>query len=287
MVPGGTAGYFGVRNAGLAVSQGIWSALKVLVAFAWGLFMFHEPVRSITGTAIAVACLVVGLVGMSYFAAQEETDASLDEDYALLAQEPLLPTIEPGNLTTNRSSDDSFWGLSLKIWGIVGAVIDGLYGGSVLVPMHFAEYHGLDFLLSFSVGCWIVIVLVWLLRWSVYAVRARSLHAGWEALPSLCFNSIGWPYAILAGLIWSIGNVCSILSVAWLGQGLGYAVVQSQLVVAGLWAVFFYGEIQGRTRIAGWFAFCALTVVSMLLLTRQHQSMPMHGEDMPTRQAIF
>jgi uncharacterized membrane protein (DUF441 family) len=40
----------------------------------------------------------------------------------------------------------------------------------------------------------------------------------------------------LAGLLWSIGNVSSILSVAYLGgEGVGYSIVQSQLVVAGLW----------------------------------------------------
>jgi hypothetical protein len=54
--------------------------------------------------------------------------------------------------------------------------------------------------------------------------------------------------------------------------------VQSQLIVAGLWAICFYGEIRGRTKISGWFAFCALTVVSILLLTRQHESMPMEEE---------
>ena len=30
-VPGGTAGIFAVRNAGLAVSQGLWSTLKIMV----------------------------------------------------------------------------------------------------------------------------------------------------------------------------------------------------------------------------------------------------------------
>jgi hypothetical protein len=190
MVPGGTAGYFGVRNAGLAVSQGIWSALKVLVAFAWGLFMFHEPVRSISGTAVAVICLMIGLVGMSYFAVQKSPGNSVDEDSTLVAQEPLLPELD----NPNTPSTTSLWGLSLRTWGIVGAVIDGLYGGSVLVPMHFSKYHGLDFLLSFGVGCWTVVVLVWLFRWMLYSIQAQSFRAGWETLPSLHFTTIG-PYA--------------------------------------------------------------------------------------------
>ena len=306
MVPGGTAGYFGVRNAGLAISQGIWSALKVLVAFGWGLFMFHEPVRSVTGTTGAIGLMLVGLMGMSYFASSSSSSASdaaaitaLESDDASAtsnestAYAPLLDAgdrrrsysegslvnLDEENAELASSSTTSsigntphhFYGLSWRSWGIVGAVIDGLYGGSVLVPMHFANLEGLDFLLSFSIGCASVLAMVWIGRFVwLYVTYTQSMQAAYQRLPSLHVSTIGG-YATLAGLIWSVGNVCSILSVSYLGQGLGYSAVQCQLIVAGLWAVLWYGELQGSQRIAGWFACATLTVASILLLTRQHE----------------
>jgi glucose uptake protein GlcU len=270
MVPGGSAGFFGVRNAGLAVSQGTWSALKVLVAFAWGLFMFHEPVRSVAGTAVAIACLLLGLIGMSCFASLDHRE--VDDS----AREPLLPRQQDDE--KDAGARTAFCGMTYRTLGLMGAVIDGLYGGSVLVPMHYAGLQGLDFLLSFGIGCSTVLAVVWCLRWAVSAIRAQSLVGGWDALPSMHFGRIGI-YASAAGLIWSIGNVCSLLSVALLGQGLGYSLVQSQLIVAGLWAVYFYGEIKGRAHVIGWFAFCALTIVSILLLTRQHEHVPVENAD--------
>ena len=35
-VPGGVAAIYAVQNAGLALSQGLWSSIIVLVAFTWG-----------------------------------------------------------------------------------------------------------------------------------------------------------------------------------------------------------------------------------------------------------
>ena len=292
MVPGGTAGYFGVRNAGLAISQGIWSALKVLVAFGWGLFMFREPVRSVTGTAGAIACMLVGLLGMSYFASAGAVDEMLqeEEEESSTAYSPLLDadrvrSYSDGSLvhleeeinhedsptTAVDMTPNHVYGLSWRSWGILGACIDGLYGGSVLVPMHFAKLKGLDFLLSFSIGCATVLAIVWVVRFTwLYVAMTKSASAAYQQLPSMHVSTIGG-YATLAGLIWSIGNVSSILSVAYLGQGLGYSAVQCQLIVAGLWAVVWYGELQGARRITGWFACAIVTVTSILLLTRQHE----------------
>lgn len=284
MVPGGTAGYFGVRNAGLALSQGIWSSLKVVVAFGWGLVVFGEPVRSVAGTVGAMMLLLAGLAGMSYFAAasddtRDQTRPDTTEaDHDERPVEPLLPDEEDGSSpyddeTTTTNANDQFCGLGYKTLGILGAIVDGLYGGSVLVPMHFAEkddptLRGMGFLLSFAVGCATVLACVWLARWGWNVFVLCSSSSSRRELPRLHVTTIG-PYATLAGLIWSVGNTCSILSVAWLGQGLGYSIVQSQLIVAGLWAVCVYDEISGRARIASWFACAVLTVVSILLLTRQ------------------
>jgi hypothetical protein len=156
--------------------------------------------------------------------------------------------------------------------GVLCAVMDGAYGGSVLVPMHYArsnETQGLAFVLSFAIGCTTVVSVVWILRFLFYYQRTQSFSEGFQSLPSFHIMTIG-PSAVLAGLIWSIGNVCAILSVDILGQGMGYSIVQSQLLVAGLWGVFYYREIRGPRVVTSWFIFACVTVMGILLLSQEH-----------------
>lgn len=268
MVPGGTAGYFAVRNAGLALSQGIWSSLKVLVAFGWGIFVFHEPVRSKLGTGVAVLFMMLGLMGMSLVAAPSRC-SNAAASRANAGSEPLLPVASD---TDHYSPEKSTFGLQNRHLGILGAVIDGAYGGSILVPMHYAnkaDTAGLSFVLSFAIGCSTVVTAVWILRFLYASHCAQSFSGGLESLPSFYVTTIG-PSAVLAGLIWSVGNVSAILSVSILGQGVGYSIVQSQLLVAGLWGVLWYKEIRGPIVVASWFLFAGLTVVGILLLSQEH-----------------
>jgi len=69
-VIGGTAGIFAVRNAGLAISVGLWSAIMVLISFFWGIFIFDEKVKSKIETCFAVGLLTVGMAVMSYSSSQ-------------------------------------------------------------------------------------------------------------------------------------------------------------------------------------------------------------------------
>ena len=76
-VPGGVAGIYGIRSAGLAVAVGTWSSLIVLTSFAWGVFVFEEHVKSISGACCACGTLISGLIGMSIFSRpqQQQTNA--------------------------------------------------------------------------------------------------------------------------------------------------------------------------------------------------------------------
>ena len=67
-VPGAACGIYGIRNAGLAVAQGTWSAIQVSVSFIFGILIFKEGVKSIYRTMCAFILLTVGLVGMSHYA---------------------------------------------------------------------------------------------------------------------------------------------------------------------------------------------------------------------------
>jgi hypothetical protein len=170
-VSGGVCGIFGIRNAGLAISVGTWSSITVLASFAWGIFVFDEQVQSIRGTAIGVLLLLFGFVGMTYFSLGEDEDRdaessltdplleSSDEEVCTRDEhtgtESTDPVVEASaiegeteqtvmnTIPTEKKEDGSsimFLGLKCdkKVLGILGAAVDGILGGSNLIPMKLA-----------------------------------------------------------------------------------------------------------------------------------------------------
>mmetsp|Transcript_9155 Transcript_9155/g.10053 ORF Transcript_9155/g.10053 Transcript_9155/m.10053 type:complete len:470 (+) Transcript_9155:241-1650(+) len=76
-VSGGICGIFGIRNSGLAISVGTWSAITVLVSFTWGIFIFGEQVKSMTSTLTGIVLMIGGFIGMTYFSSPDVV-AALD-----------------------------------------------------------------------------------------------------------------------------------------------------------------------------------------------------------------
>lgn len=177
-VPGGVATIFAVKSAGLAVGVGISSSFIVLVSFIWGIFVFDEQVRSISGACFAVALMVGGIVGMSAYSAPESPqleyslgrthelgdDSDIDEamsDSAAIDQQGC------NNAKAEQNSDDQFYDeiqrhghltefddtlildantdvvlcgrkVRRRTLGILAAVFNGTWGGSIMVPMHWS-----------------------------------------------------------------------------------------------------------------------------------------------------
>lgn len=128
---------------------------------------------------------------------------------------------------------------------------------------------GLGYVISFAIGASIVLVCMWIIRISFYIAREQSLQKAFAQLPGMHF-SVMWLPGGLAGLLWSIGNISSMLSVVNLGEGVGYSIVQAQMLVAGLWGIFFYKEALGTRAIACWFACASITVGGILFLSHEH-----------------
>eukprot|EP00978_Attheya_sp_CCMP212_P012253 scaffold30465_cov51-Attheya_sp.AAC.5 len=168
----------------------------------------------------------------------------------------------------------SFCGLTLtrrQLGLLCAALGDGVWGGSILVPMHFSrdDTKGLGFVISFSIGASIVTLFLWIIRYAYHVNRTRSMKESFDALPSFHL-SVMWAPGALAGLLWSIGNVSSMLSVQYLGEGVGFSIIQSQMLVAGLWGVFWFREISGVLTISKWFASAFITLVGIILLSYEH-----------------
>mmetsp|Transcript_1600 Transcript_1600/g.2734 ORF Transcript_1600/g.2734 Transcript_1600/m.2734 type:complete len:522 (-) Transcript_1600:117-1682(-) len=432
-VPGGVLYFCGVRTAGLAVSHGLASSLIVVVSFIWGLFVFHERVRSMAGVMCAMFLMISGICGMSYFSAppssgklvategskdapraifciprgcfgarvlnyveqqegqfkrgqkdtsearlkmlgssgslesqlstltlegqiEEETALRNGKDVVCISEDSsqhgtgkeecdlelisLLPPetnecenpavlnarnprLDSGvDLTesahgqpesSKESADNSSeldvkglkplvmdsskasrggahaivsgvayylntnYGLewSVRQTGLAVVACSAIWGGSIMVPLHYAgeEAQGLGFVFSFAVGAVVVNSLLWAIRYVyVYHVTGSPTTA-YQSLPSFHLSVMAVPGG-LSGVLWSIGNMASMISVSHLGQGVGYSMTQSAMLVSGLWAIFYLKEISSGAAIRGWLTSACLAISGILLLSYNHMPPP-------------
>merc|ERR1712083_1093931 len=152
-------------------------------------------------------------------------------------------------------SDDAKSRTSPRL-GIAAALFNGIWGGANLVPSHYAPYHGIDFVISFADGAAIANVTIAV----VYVLIAKFV---WRSpLPSPHFRVMALP-GFLSGCLWSAGNFCSLYAVNTVGQGIGYSLIQSSVIVSGLWGILYYREMSGKP-ILYWSACCAVCIAGVL-----------------------
>eukprot|EP00956_Cyclotella_meneghiniana_P033488 scaffold96529_cov78-Cyclotella_meneghiniana.AAC.18 len=93
-VPGGVAGIYAIRNAGIAMAVGTWSSIIVLTSFTWGILVFEERVKSISGAVGAVMMLIVGLVGMAFFSGNKISEELVEGSKDKLMHEKDIELVE-------------------------------------------------------------------------------------------------------------------------------------------------------------------------------------------------
>ena len=331
-VPGGWAGIYAIRTAGLAVAVGTWSSMIVLTSFSWGIFVFEEHVNSKLGACCACGTLMLGLVGMSTFSrpssrkivveqvgsddegdkkkrgskiiwdeedlegvrkrissSQElkttmkektssketstviskrgvakkvqkkekdkvEIDSARSSPPSSLPLTPLEmesliekkekkelihpPTPDLGRKSRRVSLFEGQLALTKRQMGICAALFNGLWGGTNLIPLHFAAhdgYGGPSYVVSFACGSLLVTIAIWILRFLYELYRLDgAITKAYHALPSFHIRQM-WRQGCLSGILYSGGNFMGILAVTFLGQGVGYSFTQAQMLVSGLW----------------------------------------------------
>lgn len=167
--------------------------------------------------------------------------------------------------------------------GICAAIFNGVWGGSIMAPMKWCQREdttGIGFLLSFAIGASIVNFGLWVIRY-LYLVMFtptsgddRSVNCWYQAyllLPSFHLQEL-WCAGATCGLLWSIGNFFSLISVKYLGQGVGYSVIQAAMLVAGMWGIGYFREVTKPAAIFKWFLSAILTVSGILLLSYEHHT---------------
>jgi glucose uptake protein GlcU len=194
--------------------------------------------------------------------------------------------------------------LTKRQLGIAFSVFNGLVSGSSLIPLHYAKsqgFGGLAYIPSFAIGAFVSNLSLWglylfITYWSILhhhssvstpppqqqyedgmmnlgglattvAVLSPSiLKQAMAALPQFHFKVL-WFRGFVAGLLLSIAMFGSILSTTYLGQGVGNSLVQTKILISGLWGIFWYKEITDRRAITNWFLSAVLCVFSILWLS--------------------
>lgn len=310
-VPGGVATVYAVKAAGLAVGMGVGSSFIVLVSFTWGIFVFNESVASKIGACCAIFLMVLGIFGMAFFSSPlQDTDSFFDiignddptnnsndntfeenqypvsgyrgverDDFDSFSDEVDLDQLNDEH-DVRIAPVPKFDGLIIygrkipkRTLGIASAAFCGSWGGSIMVPMHFAPTNtsGIGYAISFGIGASVITFCLWILRFLYNVCHTKSLRKAYESLPSIHFK-VMWVAGPTSGLIWSIGNFFSLLSVEFLGEGVGYSVIQAGMLVSGLWGIFYYNEIVGTGKICKWLSSAVLTVSGIVLLSYEHHA---------------
>eukprot|EP00559_Dactyliosolen_fragilissimus_P006092 CAMPEP_0184868022 /NCGR_PEP_ID=MMETSP0580-20130426/28784_1 /TAXON_ID=1118495 /ORGANISM="Dactyliosolen fragilissimus" /LENGTH=259 /DNA_ID=CAMNT_0027368631 /DNA_START=285 /DNA_END=1064 /DNA_ORIENTATION=- len=256
--------------------------------------------------------MITGLVGMTFFTSpHDRNDSSRTKKYLVISgndvegmcilesnlEEPLLTNAIDGRLGENDPSVqghennnlDQFlelesdkekdrkyvkvvgFSVPRRILGIILASCDGFLGGSALVPMHYSNAGGLEYTISFGIGAGIVTGVGWILRYIFTSYQNGSFKLGYKALPSMYIRDL-WLHGSIAGILWSVGNIGNILSVTYLGEGMGMSMVQNQLLVSGLWGILIFQEIKGFKAIIGWALSAGFTILSIGFLSHEHEN---------------
>jgi len=219
-----------------------------------------------------------------------------------------VSTNEPGSDNNSIQSEKEIfsvpgWGeiaLSKRAAGIGGAVFNGLMTGSSLIPLHYAKrqgFGGAHYMISFAAGALISNTVLWILFLAyTYCVCWRTRTATtattrttssnnsdgimvrdeneslwkqtYDSMPAWHLSKLFLP-GVTAGVLLAIAMFGSILAVTYLGQGIGNSVVQSKILISGLWGILWFGEIRGCETVSKWFLSASLTVSGIIWLSQE------------------
>ena len=137
---------------------------------------------------------------------------------------------------------------STNIKGILFAAIAGLLFGIYLIPFKISQQAPFTFLFSMSLG-----IIVWgliLFLFKKPRMQEKIIIAGF-----------------ISGVIWNIANIFSFFAVGILGIAIGFPLTQMALFVSVLWGLFYFHEINGRSKILKLIVAAILLFAGSLLLS--------------------
>lgn len=147
------------------------------------------------------------------------------------------------------------------IFGIICAISAGFFGGSQNVPLRKAppQAHGIEYVISFGIGA-VLVITVFTILYVCWRLTTR------RGLPTVNLR-LSFVPGTMAGLLWSAGNICNIYATLEWGQTVGFPLVMCNMMVAGIWGVFYYNEAPSVYMKALFLASCATLLGGVTMLS--------------------
>jgi len=178
-------------------------------------------------------------------AANEKASVPLSTSLSPLEMESLLEDkdkLKHPTTSDKRSKSITFLNgrvtLTRRQTGIVASLFNGLWGGTNMIPLHYAAhsgYGGPSYVISFAIGSLLVTIILWITRFAFELYRHDgNISQAWASLPSFYIKQM-WFQGGLSGILYSGGNFMCIIAVTYLGQGVGFSFIQASMLISGLW----------------------------------------------------
>lgn len=237
-----SASFFAVKNLGLALAQGVFSGAAIITSFLWGLIAFGESPKTVVLSVFGLVLIVAGIFTIAFcktiadsvfkrrLATEGESDGVALSDQSKNSSSSSATTsvdLESSSANSPPSSSSSTGSFTL---GVLWALLTGLAGGSILVPLHYvsASQQGLVFLPAFGVGAIITSSILYLMQ-RFTAGSLPELHLR-EALLS----------GVFSGVLFNVNNICDVGAIPILGYGLAFPLSQCAVFVSGMWGIFVF-----------------------------------------------
>eukprot|EP00551_Chaetoceros_affinis_P010538 CAMPEP_0203668180 /NCGR_PEP_ID=MMETSP0090-20130426/4873_1 /ASSEMBLY_ACC=CAM_ASM_001088 /TAXON_ID=426623 /ORGANISM="Chaetoceros affinis, Strain CCMP159" /LENGTH=332 /DNA_ID=CAMNT_0050532549 /DNA_START=82 /DNA_END=1077 /DNA_ORIENTATION=+ len=236
------ASFQAIDYIGIALAQGIWGGIAMVVSYIWGVCFFHENPSNTFFSIFALFLLVAGVisiascerVGTMLFGRISLDNTSVSE-VNLLLQMSIDGGIETGDRLRTPQNSSNY------IRGVLWAISVGIFGGSILAPMHYADDQGLMFLPSFGIGAILTAPLVLLVHF-LCTKEVPAFHWKEALLPG-----------ISSGVIYNAGNALSMMAISSIGYYVAYPILQCAILVSGVWGICLFREITNRKSIIAFF----------------------------------
>lgn len=108
--------------------------------------------------------------------------------------------------------------------GLLTAMLSGLIWGSQFVPIKIGQVSPKDYFFSMTVGIFATAMVI-------------------SFINRIKFQKRGISASLLSGVIWAIGNLLAVFSIAAIGLAKGLPVTQLAVLVAVLWGLFYFKEV--------------------------------------------
>lgn len=263
-----------VHYIGLGVGQGVWGGAAILVSFLWGVLALGDTVKSVGIAVLSLIILILGVVGIAInhvvadvmFSRNESARncCKKDETALLISKESSNQEeeeLEVGLEASLESRKESSSGQSF-ILGMICALLVGVFGGSILVPMSFVDddLSGLAFLPSFGLGGVIASTIITV----AYYTFVKKMNPFTDGNT---FTTGGLFWGMLSGIIWNGGNICSIFAITGIGYATAYPILQCALFFGGLWGIFVFREVTDKQDITVFFLSAVVLFAGAVILS--------------------